>query len=73
MGNFPLTVHARGAVWRRTVDQVSGDPGMPMTPDAVLAKFHAYAAPVIGDRRARAIAQAVMDGNLSNPLMLAPL
>ena len=66
-----LEVLAGGETWSRTVDRVPGDPGSPMTRPQVRAKFRAYAAPVIGEAAAEAIATALLDGPLTAPLRLS--
>ncbi len=67
-----LVVRSAGRDWRREVDAVAGDPGHRMTRPAILAKFHAYAAPRLGDARAGAIAALVMDADPATPFSLDP-
>ena len=65
-----LEVRTGSARWRRVVDDVPGDAGMPMTRAEVLAKFRAYADPVIGAAHATAIAQRLLDGSLDASINL---
>ena len=67
-GTLEVTMGAE--VWRRRVDAVPGDAGMPMSRDQVRAKFMAYAAPVIGEAWAGAIARRVLQGALDAPFGL---
>lgn len=67
-----LEVTAAGTTWRHAVTSVPGDPGNPMSPDQVRAKFDAYAAPVIGPAHAAAIAARLLDGAPETPFGLDP-
>lgn len=51
-----------------SVDQVPGDPDLPLSKDQVRAKFGRYAAPSLGDSRATRIADAVLEGRLETRL-----
>lgn len=46
-----------------TVDEVVGDPALPMTRDGALIKFHRYVEPAIGHHRADALAAFFLDGD----------
>lgn len=50
------------------VDRVVGDPGLPLSPDQVQAKFERYAAPTLGAARATRIADVILAGELSAQL-----
>lgn len=65
-----LEVRTEAGSWRRTVDEVPGDPGRPMTRGEVVAKFCTYAAPVIGGPHADAILHRLLDGPLDAPTSL---
>jgi len=66
------TVWVDGAAgsWTHKVESVPGDPDLPLTRGDVLAKFRAYAGPVIGVGHADAIAARLLDGALDAPLYL---
>lgn len=57
-----LTLHAGGDSWSTTVTSVKGDRATPFTATECREKFEAYAGPVVGSARARALADTVLDG-----------
>lgn len=57
-----LRISAGAQRWERRIDTVLGDPQHPMSRADVLAKFTAYAAPVIGDPAAVTLAAHALDG-----------
>jgi 2-methylcitrate dehydratase PrpD len=63
-----LTVESAQGTEIHTVDAVPGDPVMPFSADAVRDKFRRYAGPHFGDTTATAIADAILDGPLDQPL-----
>ena len=60
-----LTVVTAGGTEAYSVDHVAGDPESPLSPEQVRAKFERYAAPLLGERCASGIAEAVLEGDLS--------
>jgi 2-methylcitrate dehydratase PrpD len=55
-----LTVHARGQAFTRMVVIPKGEPGNFLTDQEVRTKFHALAAPVLGENRAAGLADALL-------------
>ncbi|MEO3473003.1 MmgE/PrpD family protein [Roseomonas sp. CAU 1739] len=51
-----------GTVLEARADQVPGDPALPMSVDAVCAKFLRFATPVLGEAQARAVLVMLLDG-----------
>jgi len=47
-----LTIDIGGESLTESVDDIAGDPAMPMTRDQVVAKFHRYVEPMLGERDA---------------------
>ncbi|MBV8839607.1 MAG: MmgE/PrpD family protein, partial [Alphaproteobacteria bacterium] len=50
-----------------SVDDVAGDPTLPMTRDQVVEKFRRYTEPSIGARRAAALFRFCLDGDPAQP------
>jgi 2-methylcitrate dehydratase PrpD len=63
-----LTVSDANGEETYTVASVPGDPDQPLSPDAVRAKAMAYMAPSLGMAGAAEVADAILDGNLAQPL-----
>jgi 2-methylcitrate dehydratase PrpD len=65
-----------GTVLEARADQVPGDPALPMSVDAVCAKFLRFAAPALGEAQARAVLVSLLDGageDRPAGMLLAPL
>jgi 2-methylcitrate dehydratase PrpD len=60
--------HADGQEQRIAIDSVPGDPGRPMTEAETVAKFLAYAGPVIGAAEASRLAEALLHAAATTPL-----
>ena len=58
-----LTISLGGKRLTETVDEVVGDPGMPMTRDSAESKFRRYVEPTLGYRHADALAGFFLDGD----------
>lgn len=65
-----------GSVLEVRADQVPGDPALPMSVEAVCAKFLRFASPVLGDAQARAALVLLLDGAMEDRaagMLLAPI
>lgn len=65
-----------GSVLEARADQVPGDPALPMSVEAVCAKFLRFAAPRLGEDQARAVLVLLLDGAAEDRaagLLLAPI
>ena len=65
-----------GTVLEARADKVPGDPTLPMSVDAVCAKFLRFAAPILGEAQARAVLVLLLDGAAEERparMLLAPL
>ncbi len=65
-----------GSVLEARADQVPGDPALPMSVEAVCAKFLRFAAPVLGEDQARAVLVLLLDGAAGDRaagMLLAPI
>jgi 2-methylcitrate dehydratase PrpD len=56
-----LVIGCGDALFAEAVDGVPGDPGRPMTAEAVQAKFRRFAAPLLGKDRAGGIATTIIE------------
>src|ERR1043166_6461269 len=62
-----LTIDLGGRSVAESVDDVAGDPAKPMTRDEVVAKFHRYTEPTLGQRQAGLLVGFVLDGDATTP------
>ena len=71
LADLQLQRVAGGRTWTGTVGNIAGDRSRPLSEAEVLAKFLAYAGPVVGEGRAVRVAGRVLHGSLDGPLSLA--
>lgn len=62
-----VTITADGATLDESVDEIAGDPGLPMTREQVVAKFHRYTEPMIGPRGAADLVRFCLESDPSEP------
>ena len=62
-----LTIEIGGESLTESVDDVAGDPAMPMTKEQVVDKFRRYVEPILGARGADALIRFFLDGNSDQP------
>lgn len=58
-----VTLTVGGQDLTENVDDIIGDPSLPMTQDQVVAKFHRYLDPIIGASRASDLVQLLLQGS----------
>ncbi|MGN6461312.1 MAG: MmgE/PrpD family protein [Pseudolabrys sp.] len=58
-----VTLTVAGRDYTESVDDVAGDPSLPMTREETVAKFHRYLDPIIGAARARDLVQLLLQGD----------
>jgi 2-methylcitrate dehydratase PrpD len=62
-----LTIEIGGQSLAESVDDVAGDPAMPMTRDQVVGKFRRYVAPMLGERGTGALIRFFLEGDAAQP------
>ena len=62
-----LTIVIGGQSLTESVDDVAGDPAMPMTRDQVVGKFRRYVEPMLGEPDAEALIRFFLDGDPAQP------
>jgi 2-methylcitrate dehydratase PrpD len=62
-----VTIEAGGKSFTESVDDVAGDPAMPMTKEQVTQKFRRYVAPILGGRDTAALIRFFLAGNPDRP------
>jgi 2-methylcitrate dehydratase PrpD len=62
-----LTIEFGGKSLAESVDDIAGDPAMPMTKDQVVAKFHRYVEPILGERDAGSLVRFFLEGDPDQP------
>jgi 2-methylcitrate dehydratase PrpD len=58
-----VTIAMRGNSFTESVDDVAGDPALPMTRDQVVGKFHRYVEPILGERGAASLVRFLLEGD----------
>jgi hypothetical protein len=58
-----VTLTVDGQDLTENVDDIIGDPSLPMTQDQVVAKFHRYLDPIIGASHASDLMQLLLQGS----------
>ena len=62
-----LTIDIEGQGLTESVDAVAGDPATPMTRDQVVAKFHRYVGPILGEGHAGSLVRFFLEGDPAQP------
>jgi 2-methylcitrate dehydratase PrpD len=62
-----LTIDIGGKSLTESVDDVAGDPAMPMTEDQVVGKFRRYIEPILGEKDAGSLVQFFLEGYPAQP------
>jgi 2-methylcitrate dehydratase PrpD len=62
-----VTIDLGGVSLTESVDDIAGDPALPMTKDQVVGKFRRYIEPIIGERDAGWLVQFFLEGNSTQP------
>lgn len=62
-----LTIDIGGQSLTESVDDVAGDPAMPMTQDQVAAKFRRYVEPIVGEGHAGPLVRFFLQGDPDQP------
>jgi 2-methylcitrate dehydratase PrpD len=62
-----LTIDIGGMSFIESVDDIAGDPAMPMTKDQVVAKFRRYVGPILGERDAGSLVRFLLEGDPDQP------
>jgi 2-methylcitrate dehydratase PrpD len=62
-----FTIDSGGKSLMESVDDIAGDPAMPMTMDQVVAKFRRYVEPILGERYAGSLARLFLEGDAAQP------
>jgi 2-methylcitrate dehydratase PrpD len=62
-----VTVAVAGQSFTASLDDIAGDPAMPMTKDQVTDKFRRYTEPMLGEKDARALVQLFLEGDPGQP------
>jgi 2-methylcitrate dehydratase PrpD len=62
-----LTIEFGGNSFTESVDDVCGDPAMPMTQDQVVAKFRRYVEPILGERDTGSLLRFFLAGDAALP------
>jgi 2-methylcitrate dehydratase PrpD len=62
-----LTIDIGAKSFTESVDDVAGDPAMPMTIDQVVAKFRRYVEPILGERDAGSLVRFFLEGDATQP------
>jgi 2-methylcitrate dehydratase PrpD len=62
-----VTIEIGGQTLTESVDDVAGDPAMPMTRDQVVAKFRRYSEPILGEAHAGSLVRFFLEGEAHQP------
>jgi 2-methylcitrate dehydratase PrpD len=62
-----VTIDIGGESLIESLDDVAGDPAMPMTKDQVVAKFRRYVEPILGERDAGSLVRFLLEGDPDQP------
>jgi len=62
-----LTIDMGGDSFIESVDDIAGDPAMPMTKDQVVGKFRRYVEPILDERHAGSLVQFFLEGDPAQP------
>ena len=64
-----VTLTVAGRDLTESVDDIAGDPSLPMTQDQVIAKFHRYVDPIIGESHASNLERLFVQGGSAHDLL----
>jgi 2-methylcitrate dehydratase PrpD len=62
-----LTIDIGGTSLAESVDDIAGDPAMPMTKDQVVGKFRRYIEPILGEKDAGSLVRFFLEGDAAQP------
>ena len=62
-----VTIDIGGNTLTESVDDVAGDPAMPMTKDQVVGKFRRYTEPILGESEAGSLVRFFLAGDPAEP------
>jgi 2-methylcitrate dehydratase PrpD len=62
-----VIIDIEGKSLAESVDDVAGDPAIPMTQDQVVAKFHRYVEPMLGETDAGSLVRFFLEGDPDQP------
>jgi 2-methylcitrate dehydratase PrpD len=62
-----LTIDCGGKSLTESVDDVAGDPAMPMSKDQVVGKFRRYVEPILGESYAESLVRFFLEGDAAQP------
>jgi 2-methylcitrate dehydratase PrpD len=62
-----LTIAFGGKSLTESVDDIAGDPAMPMTEDQTVAKFRRYVEPILGETDAGSLVRFFLEGDPAQP------
>jgi 2-methylcitrate dehydratase PrpD len=62
-----VIIDIEGESLTESVDDVAGDPAMPMSKDQIVAKFRRYVEPMLGERYAGSLVRFFLEGDAAQP------
>jgi 2-methylcitrate dehydratase PrpD len=62
-----VIIDIAGQSLAESVDDIAGDPAIPMSQDQVVAKFHRYVEPILGETDAGSLVRFFLEGNPDQP------
>lgn len=62
-----VTIDIGGKSLTESIDDVAGDPTMPMTKDQVAGKFLRYVGPILGEAHAESLVRVLLEGDSAQP------